>query len=107
MPEAKLLLLVAAFGAACLAVFVLLWSGRRGGPMLTRQNRPPPLKGSLDANRRGRGVDLALGEEILNLLEAGRRAEVLAIVRERTGWDAEEAERMVAKLEKWKRRLES
>jgi hypothetical protein len=106
VPEAKLLLFIAAV-AACLAVVVLLRSRQRGGPMLTRQHTLPHLKGSLDANRRGRGVDLALGEEVLNLLEGGRRAEVLALVRERTGWGEEEAEQMVAKLEKWKRRLES
>jgi hypothetical protein len=52
-------------------------------------------------------VSVELGEEIWGLLEAGRRDEALALVREASGWGAEEAERMLTKLEGLKRRLES
>jgi hypothetical protein len=107
VPDARLLLLCGAVLAALLLVFALLRSRRRGGPMLTQARPLPPMKGSLDATAARRGVSLELGQEIYGLLEAGRHAEAVARVREVSGWDAEEAERMVAKLETWKRRLES
>ena len=74
--------------------------------MLTQARTLPTLKGSLEAGARRR-VSVEMGEEIWGLLEAGRRAEALALVREASGWDAEEAERMLAKLEGLKKRLES
>jgi hypothetical protein len=52
-------------------------------------------------------VSVGLGREILEMLEAGRRAEAVALVRETTGWGAAEADEAVAKLENLKRRLES
>jgi hypothetical protein len=108
MTGAKLLLLAAAALAACLALAALLRSRRRAsGPMLARQNSLPPLKGSLDASARGRRIDVALGREILEMLETGRRAEAVALVRERTGWGAQEADASVAKLERLIKRLES
>ena len=72
------------------------------------QTRPlPAMKGSLDASARTRRVDVALGREILGMLETGRRAEAVALVRERTGWGAEEADAAVLKLENLWKRLES
>ena len=65
------------------------------------------MKGSLGANARGRRVDVALGREMLEMLETGRRAEAVALVRERTGWGAQKADETVAKLEKLMKRLES
>lgn len=108
MNGAKLLLLAAAALAACLALAALVRSRRRApGPMLTRQNGLPHMKGSLDASAHGRRVDVALGREILEMLETGRRAEAVALMRERTGWGAEEADAMVLKLENLRKRLES
>ena len=78
---------------------------RRGGPMLTQAQGLPQMRGSLDASAGERRVDVALGREILQLLEAGRRAEAVALVRGRTGWDAREADEAVAKLERLMERL--
>ncbi|MET0622425.1 MAG: hypothetical protein ABW250_05545, partial [Pyrinomonadaceae bacterium] len=107
VPDAKLLLICAAVLAALVAVLAL-WRSRRGdGPMLT-QTRPLPLmKGSLDAGPRGRSINVSLGREILQLLEAGRRVEAVRLVREHTGWGLSEADAAVAKLESLKKRLES
>jgi hypothetical protein len=105
MPYAKLLLAAALVVVACFALVILLKSRRRdAGPMLTSGRGLPPIKGSLDADKRGRGVSLSLGEEIFGMLETGRRDEAVALIRERTGWGAEEAEAMFVKLENlWKR----
>ena len=105
MPGLRILLIVGAVLMLAGALW-LLRSRRRAGPMLTQTRPLPPMKGSLDAGAR-RGVSVELGEEIWALLDAGRRAEALALVREASGWDAEEAERMLAKLEGLKKRLES
>jgi hypothetical protein len=107
MPYAKLLL-AAALAVAVLAALVALLKSRRGaGPMVVQNKALPHMKGSLDADKRGRGVDVSLGREILEMLETNRRAEVIALIRERTGWSAEEAEASLAKLERLKERLES
>jgi hypothetical protein len=107
MPYANLLLAAALAVLACLALVILLKSRRRAGPMLTPPPGLPPMKGSLDANARGRRVDVALGREILEMLETNRRAEAVALVRERTGWGAVEADAAVVKLENLWKRLES
>lgn len=108
MPYTNLLLAAALAVLVVVALAALLKSRRREtGPMLSRGQALPPMKGSLDANKRGRGVDTSLGREILEMLETGRRAEAVAIIRERTGWGAEEAEASLAKLERLKKRLES
>lgn len=75
--------------------------------MLTQPQTLPKMKGSLDASARTRRIDVALGREILEMLETGRRAEAVALVRERTGWGAAEADAAVVKLEKLWKRLES
>lgn len=67
----------------------------------------PKMKGSLDASAGNTRIDVALGREILEMLETGRRAEAVALVRERTGWGAREADEAVVKLEKLMKRLES
>jgi hypothetical protein len=107
MPYAKILLAVVLAALACLALVILWKSRRRAGPMLTPSSGLPPMKGSLDANARGRRVDVALGREIVEMLETGRRAEAVALVRERTGWGAVEADAAVVKLENLWKRLES
>lgn len=73
--------------------------------MLIQTRTLPPLKSSLDAP--ARRLDVGLGREILHLLEAGRSEEAAALVRERTGWGAQEADEAVARLDKLRRRLES
>ena len=73
---------------------------------MVEQSQPPPAwKGSLDAPAPARRVDVALGREILHLLEAGRRGEAVALVRGRTGWGESEAEEAVARLERLMKRL--
>lgn len=86
-------------------VFALLRSRRRSGPMLTQPRPIPAMKSSLDAP--ARRLDVGLGREILHLLEAGRREEAAALVRERTGWGAQEADEAVTRLDKLRKRLES
>ena len=83
----------------------LLRSRRRRGPMLTQPRPLPAMRGSLDAP--ARRLDVGLGREILHLLEAGRREEAVALVRERTGWGAQEADEAVARLDRLRKRLES
>jgi hypothetical protein len=105
MPDLKLLAAGAGLVLACLALYAVVKSRRREGPMLTQGEGLPPLKGSLDANARGRGVSVELAEEIIDLLDAGRRAEAVAVVRERTGWDAQRAEKMLAWAEDFRKRI--
>ena len=107
MQYATLLLAAALAVLACVVLVALLKSRRGAGPMVMQDRALPHMKGSLDADKRGRGVSVELGREILEMLETGRRAEVIAIMRERTGWSAEEAEASLAKLERLKERLES
>jgi hypothetical protein len=107
MPYTKIILAAAFALLACLALVALLKSRRREGPMLAKGQGLPPMKGSLNANARGRGVDVALGREILEMLEMGHRAEAVALVRERTGWGAEEADAALVKLDNLRKRLES
>src|ERR1051325_11677822 len=107
MPYVKIVLAGVGLVLICFALVALLKSRRGAGPMLVQQRGLPPLKGSLDADRRGRGVSLELGREILELLETGRRAEAVALIRERTGWSQEKAEASLSKLESLKKRLES
>jgi hypothetical protein len=85
--------------------WALLRSRRRGEPMVVQTLPLPEMKGSFDAP--ARRVDVALGREILHLLEAGRREEAVALVRERTGWGAQEADEAVVRLDKLRKRLES
>jgi hypothetical protein len=85
--------------------WALLRSRRRPGPALTQARPLPQTKGSPDAP--ARRLDVALGREILHLLEAGRREEAVALVRERTGWGAQGADEAVARLDKLRKRLES
>ncbi len=106
VPDAKLLLICAAALAVLVAV-VALWRGRRGGgPMVVQTRVMPPMKGSLDASA-GRRVSVKLGREILQMLETGRREEAVGLVREVTGWGAQEADEAVVRLENLKKRLES
>ena len=75
--------------------------------MVLQPQTLPKMKGSLDASAGRRRVDVALGREIAHLLETGRRPEAVGLVRERTGWGAQEADEAVTKLEKLMKRLES
>lgn len=104
VPDAKLLLMCAAALAAAVAA-VALWRTRRGGgPMMVQPRQAPPLKGSHDAES-SRRVSVELGREILELLEGGRRAEAVALVRGATGWGVAEADEAVVRLEKLMKRL--
>jgi hypothetical protein len=106
MPDAKLLLIFAVAALACFLLGVLIKSRRRDEQMIVQQQQQLPLmKGSLD--KKSRRVDVALGKEILQLLEDGRRTEARALVRESTGWSAAEAETAVVRLEKLMKRMGS
>jgi hypothetical protein len=100
-----LTLIVGAVLTVCVVAVALLRSRRRGGPMVVQPRPLPEMKGSLDAP--ARRVDVALGREILHLLEAGRREEAVALVRGRTGWGAQEADEAVVRLDSLRKRLES
>ena len=105
VPGARLLLICGVVVAVLLVAFALLRSRRRAGPMLTQTRPLPAMKGSLDASAGTRRVDVSLGREIADLLETGRRPEAVALVRERTGWGAQQADETVAKLERLMKRL--
>lgn len=99
------ILLLVLVASMLVGVFALLRSRRRAGPMLTQTRPLPEMKGSFDTP--ARRLDVGLGREILHLLEAGRREEAAALVRERTGWGAQEADEAVARLDRLRKRLES
>ncbi|HWS86319.1 MAG TPA: hypothetical protein VN282_05120 [Pyrinomonadaceae bacterium] len=104
MPGLRILLIVLV--ALMLAgAWAALRKRRRARPMLTQARPLPELKGSLDASAGARRIDVALGREIARLLETGRRPEAVALVRERTGWGAREADEAVGKLEGLRKRL--
>lgn len=104
MPGLRILL-IAGVVLLLLGAFARWRSRRRSGPMLMQTRPLPEMKGSLEASAGGRRVDVALGRELADLLEAERRAEAVALVRERTGWGLKEADEMVAKLESLMKRL--
>lgn len=105
VPGARLLLFAGVAAAALLLAFALWRSRRRAAPMLGQPRPLPGVKSSLDASADGRRVDVALGREILQLLETGRRPEAVALVRGRTGRGAQEADEMVTRLEGLMKRL--
>jgi hypothetical protein len=107
VPDLRLLLIGGVVLMACVVALALLRSRGRGGPMVVQPRPLPEMKGSFDASAGGRRIDVGLGREILRLLETGRRQEAAALVRERTGWGAEEADEAIVKLEKLMKRLES
>ena len=104
--DARLLLVAAAVAVVLVAVVMALRSRRRAGPMVGQTQLAPKMQGSLDAGARRR-VSVELGREILALLETGRRAEAVALVRETTGWGAAEADEAVVRLESLRKKLES
>ena len=105
VPEAKYLLVAAAVAVLAVAAFALRRLRRGGGPMVTQTRAMPPLKGSLDARPGGRAINVALGRELLPLLEEGRTGEAVALVRGRTGWGEEEARASVERLARLMKRL--
>jgi hypothetical protein len=99
------ILLIVLVGMVLVGAWARLRSRRRAGQMLTQPRPLPAMKGSPDAP--ARRLDVGLGREILHLLEAGRRAEAVALVRERTGWGEQEADEAVVRLDRLRKRLES
>jgi hypothetical protein len=99
------ILLIVWVGLMLVGAWALLRSRRGAGPMLTQTRPLPGMKGSLDASAGARRIDVALGREVARLLETGRRAEAVALVRERTGWGAVEAAEAVERLERLMKRL--
>jgi len=94
--------------AAVVVLFLLVFalrSRRRDERMLVPQNPLPPMRGSLRGETRR--VDVALGRDILRLLEDGDRAEAVALVRERTGWGPQEASEAVERLDSLRKRVSS
>jgi hypothetical protein len=79
------------------AAALLLRSRRREGPMVEQTRAMPKMKGSLDAAG-GRVIGVALGREILPLLEQGKTEEAVALVRGATGWGEGEARASVERL---------
>jgi hypothetical protein len=92
------------FAAVLFAAVRLRRSRRGGGPMVLQPQALPEMKGSYDAAR-GRAVNVALGRELLPLLERGRTEEAVALVRARTGWGEAEARASVERLTGLMKRL--
>ena len=101
--DAKLILTFS--GGVFLALFILRSRARgRGGQMIDRPVKLPAVRSTFGRVVRG-GVTVALGEEVLELLTAGRRDEALRLARERTGMSAAEAEVAIRRYETFKGRL--
>lgn len=102
----KLILVCAAVALACFALVALLKSRRRDERMVVQQTPPmPPMRASLGGETRR--VDVALGRDILRLLEDGDRAQAVALVRERMGWGEQEASEAVERLDSLRKRVSS
>ena len=103
--DAKFILIVVAVLVACFAFALVLKSRRRDGRMIVQQRAMPPMRASLGGETRR--VDVALGRDILRLLEDGDRAGAVALVRERTGWGEQEASEAVERLDSLRKRVSS
>jgi hypothetical protein len=103
--DAKFILIVVAVVVACFAFAVVLKSRRRDGRMIVQSNPLPPMRASLGGETRR--VDVALGRDILRLLEEGDRVAAVALVRERTGWGPQEASEAVERLDSLRKRVSS
>ena len=103
--DAKFILIFVAVVVACVAFAVIVRSRRRDERMIMQSQPLPPMRASL----RGpvRRVDVALGRELLQMLEEGDRVEAIALVRERTGWGAQEASEAVERLDSLRKRVSS
>jgi len=103
--DAKFILIVVAVVVVCFALAVAVKSRRRDGRMIVQPQPLPPMRASLGgATRR---VDVALGRDILRLLEEGDREAAVALVRERTGWGPQEASEAVERLDSLRKRVSS
>ena len=89
----------------CLALVAVLKSRRRDERMIVQPQPLPPMRGSLGGPVRR--VDVALGRELLQMLEAGDRPQAIALVRERTGWGPQEASEAVERLDSLRKRVSS
>ncbi len=99
------LLLVAGAAAVVLAAAALLLRSRRGeGPMVEQARPMPRMRGSGDAAE-PHTIGVALGRELLPLLEQGKFEEAAAVVTGRTGWTHEESLAAVRRLELLMKRL--
>lgn len=105
MLDVKFILVCVGVVLACFALVVVVKSRRRDGRMIVQQNPLPPMRGSLRGETRR--VDVALGRDILRLLEDGDRVEAVALVRERTGWGPQEASEAVERLDSLRKRVSS
>jgi hypothetical protein len=102
--DAKFILLIF-IALACIALVFILKSRRRNEPMILQRNPLPRARGSVGGETRR--VDVALGRDILRLLEAGQRPRAVALVRERTGWGPQEASDAVERLDSLRKRVSS
>jgi tetrahydromethanopterin S-methyltransferase subunit G len=93
-------------GVILLALLAALIRSRRGdGRMLTGGGTLPHMNSSFgDMHPR---IGVALGRELLGLLESGEKAQAARLVRERAGLDAAEAEALIERLDGLRKRLES
>jgi len=103
--DAKFLLVALTVVVALVAAALLLRRARRGGgPMLGQPQALAGMKGSHDAAQE-RSIGVALGREILPLLEQGKFEEAADVVSARTGWGREESLASVKRLELLMKRL--
>lgn len=103
--DVKFILICVAVVLGCFAFALIVKSRRRDERMIVQQNPLPPMRGSLGSEVRR--VDVALGRDILRLLEEGDRGQAVALVRERTGWGPQEASDAVERLDSLRKRVSS
>jgi hypothetical protein len=103
--DAKFILIFLAVVVACFAFALVLKSRRRDERMIVQQSPLPTMRTSLGGPVRR--VDVALGRELLQMLEGGDRAGAVALVRERTGWGPQEASEAVERLDSLRKRVSS
>jgi hypothetical protein len=102
----SLILLFVAAGVALLLLAVALVSRRRDERLLVQPNTLPRMSGSLESEQRGQ-IDIALGREIVQFLEEGRKIEAVKLVSEHTGWSLEKSLDALNRLDGLRKRLES
>jgi succinylarginine dihydrolase len=104
--DARLIITFSIVAFVALLLFVVLRSRGRGGRMIEQSARLPAMRSTFDggaiAHKR---ISVKLGEELLQMLNEGRRDEALRLVRERTGISDVEAETAIRRYETLKERL--
>jgi hypothetical protein len=103
--DARLIITFSVVAFVALLLFVVLRSRGRGGQMIEQSARLPAMRSTFDGVVVHKRISVKLGEELLRMLNEGRRDEALRLVRERTGLSDVEAETAIRRYETLKERL--